>query len=78
MASTSDLEDVHIKWMKAAMDMVGIQGTQAMEPTLMEPWNQAEEALGAQEVPVGCVFVRDDKIIASARNRTNQLRNVNI
>ncbi|KAI0722033.1 tRNA specific adenosine deaminase [Cerioporus squamosus] len=49
-------EDVHMKWMKAAMDM-------------------AEEALAAQEVPVGCVFVRDDKIIARARNRTNQLRN---
>jgi tRNA-specific adenosine deaminase 2 len=27
-------------------------------------------------VPVGCVFVRDGKIIASARNRTNELRNV--
>ncbi|KAI0329965.1 cytidine deaminase-like protein [Cubamyces sp. BRFM 1775] len=49
-------EDVHMKWMKCAMDM-------------------AEEALAAQEVPVGCVFVRDDKIIARARNRTNQLRN---
>jgi tRNA(Arg) A34 adenosine deaminase TadA len=38
--------------------------------------NQAEEALAAGEVPVGCVFVRDRKIIAKARNRTNQLRNV--
>ncbi|KAI0773711.1 tRNA specific adenosine deaminase [Fomes fomentarius] len=53
--STSE-EDVHLKWMQAAMDM-------------------AEEALAAQEVPVGCVFVRDDRIIARARNRTNQLRN---
>ncbi|CAL1714426.1 unnamed protein product [Somion occarium] len=35
----------------------------------------AEEALAAQEVPVGCVFVRDDKAIAKARNRTNELRN---
>ncbi|KAI0662870.1 cytidine deaminase-like protein [Cubamyces menziesii] len=49
-------EDVHLKWMKCAMEM-------------------AEEALAAQEVPVGCVFVRDNKIIARARNRTNQLRN---
>jgi tRNA-specific adenosine deaminase 2 len=30
----------------------------------------------AREVPVGCVFVRDGKIIARARNRTNELRNV--
>ena len=37
---------------------------------------QAEEALAAGEVPVGCIFVRDGKIIAKARNRTNELRNV--
>ncbi|KAI0829285.1 cytidine deaminase-like protein [Trametes gibbosa] len=37
--------------------------------------DMAEEALAAQEVPVGCVFVRNNKIIARARNRTNQLRN---
>jgi len=35
----------------------------------------AEEALSAREVPVGCVFVHEDKIIARARNRTNELRN---
>ncbi|KAF9476471.1 tRNA specific adenosine deaminase [Pholiota conissans] len=37
--------------------------------------DMAEEALGAGEVPVGCVFVRDGRIIAQARNRTNELRN---
>ena len=37
---------------------------------------QAEEALAASEVPVGCVFVRGGKAIARARNRTNELRNV--
>jgi len=37
--------------------------------------NMAEEALAATEVPVGCVFVRDGRIIARARNRTNELRN---
>ncbi|KAH9853402.1 cytidine deaminase-like protein [Lenzites betulinus] len=37
--------------------------------------DMAEEALAAQEVPVGCVFVRNNTIIARARNRTNQLRN---
>ncbi|KAK2462289.1 hypothetical protein APHAL10511_005595 [Amanita phalloides] len=35
----------------------------------------AEEALAANEVPVGCVFVRHDTIIAKARNRTNELHN---
>ncbi|OBZ71843.1 tRNA-specific adenosine deaminase 2 [Grifola frondosa] len=35
----------------------------------------AEEALVAKEVPVGCIFVRDGRIIARARNRTNELRN---
>ncbi|KDQ65081.1 hypothetical protein JAAARDRAFT_118502 [Jaapia argillacea MUCL 33604] len=35
----------------------------------------AEEAFAAREVPVGCIFVRGGKIIAKARNRTNELRN---
>ncbi|KIY69315.1 tRNA specific adenosine deaminase [Cylindrobasidium torrendii FP15055 ss-10] len=37
--------------------------------------DMAEEALAASEVPVGCVFVREGKVIARARNRTNELRN---
>ena len=37
---------------------------------------QAEEALAASEMPVGCVFARGGKAIARARNRTNELRNV--
>ncbi|KAF8966431.1 cytidine deaminase-like protein [Flammula alnicola] len=40
-----------------------------------EAMTMAEEALAAGEVPVGCVFVRGGKIIAKARNRTNELRN---
>ncbi|TFK43091.1 cytidine deaminase-like protein [Crucibulum laeve] len=40
-----------------------------------EAMTMAEEALTAGEVPVGCVFVREGKIIAKARNRTNELRN---
>lgn len=39
----------------------------------------AEEALIAQEVPIGCVFVADNqRVIARARNRTNEKRNVSI
>jgi tRNA(Arg) A34 adenosine deaminase TadA len=40
------------------------------------PSYQAEEALQAAEVPVGCVFVRNGEAIAKARNRTNEWRNV--
>lgn len=36
----------------------------------------AEEAFEALEVPVGSVFVRDGRIIAKGRNRTNELMNV--
>ncbi|KAH7926039.1 cytidine deaminase-like protein [Leucogyrophana mollusca] len=42
---------------------------------MQEAMSMAEEALAASEVPVGCVFVRNDRIIAKARNRTNELRN---
>jgi tRNA-specific adenosine deaminase 2 len=39
---------------------------------------QAEEALAADEVPVGCIFVKDDQAIARARNRTNEWRNATL
>lgn len=42
---------------------------------MQEALLMAQEALKAGEVPVGCVFVRGDSIIARARNRTNELRN---
>jgi len=35
----------------------------------------ANEALEAGEVPVGCVFVYDSKIVARGRNRVNETRN---
>jgi hypothetical protein len=38
----------------------------------------AEQALAAEEVPVGCVFVKDGQAIARARNRTNEWRNVSV
>ena len=66
-------DDIHLRWMREAMRMV------RTNPILGSPCNltitQAEEAMAAKEVPVGCVFVRDNKIIAKARNRTNELRN---
>lgn len=42
---------------------------------MREAMTMAEEALAHSEVPVGCVFVRKNSIIARARNRTNELRN---
>nr|GAT46172.1 tRNA specific adenosine deaminase [Mycena chlorophos] len=42
---------------------------------MAEALAMAEQAFAAGEVPVGCVFVRDGRIIARARNRTNELRN---
>ncbi|CAD6588447.1 MAG: diacylglycerol O-acyltransferase 1 [Tremellales sp. Tagirdzhanova-0007] len=38
----------------------------------------AEEALASDEVPVGCVFVRQGRAIARARNRTNEWRNATL
>ncbi|KAI3926187.1 hypothetical protein MKW98_028323 [Papaver atlanticum] len=36
---------------------------------------QAKLALNSLEVPVGCVIVEDEKVIASGRNGTNETRN---
>ena len=67
-------DDVHLRWMREAMRMVRTNTLARVHCQLRA--NQAEEAMAAKEVPVGCVFVRDNKIIAKARNRTNELRNV--
>nr|XP_019009959.1 tRNA-specific adenosine deaminase 2 [Kwoniella pini CBS 10737]OCF48740.1 tRNA-specific adenosine deaminase 2 [Kwoniella pini CBS 10737] len=45
---------------------------------MREALNMAEEALANDEVPVGCVFVKDGKAIARARNRTNEWRNATL
>jgi len=37
---------------------------------------EAEGALARWEVPVGCVVVRDGRLVARGSNRTNELRNV--
>ncbi|CAG8561369.1 3482_t:CDS:2 [Funneliformis mosseae] len=42
---------------------------------MREALNLAQEAYDNHEVPVGCVFVLDDKIIGSGRNRTNETLN---
>ena len=65
--------DEHLAWMLQAMEMVCAH---ILHRNNTGAHMQAEEALAASEVPVGCVFVRDGKAIAKARNRTNELRNV--
>ena len=35
----------------------------------------ARQALKAKEVPIGCVFVKEGKIVAEGRNETNQYKN---
>ncbi|XP_041969148.1 tRNA-specific adenosine deaminase 2 [Aricia agestis] len=35
----------------------------------------AREALAAQEVPVGCVFTFEEKVVAESRNTVNESRN---
>ena len=67
-------DDIHLRWMREAMDMVRTYPIIGSGSELRI--TQAEEAMAAKEVPVGCVFVRDNKITARARNRTNELRNV--
>lgn len=74
IALTTTADEVHLLWMREAMHMVRTHH-RASSPTDLRV-AQAEEAMAAKEVPVGCVFVREDKIIAKARNRTNELRNV--
>ena len=51
------------------------KGALAMDEMWMrEALAQAREALEAGETPVGCVVVREGKIIARARNRREELR----
>ena len=71
---TVTADDTHLRWMREAMHMVRARPSVSYPNGLR--MTQAEEAMTSKEVPVGCVFVRDDKIIARARNRTNELRNV--
>lgn len=72
---TVEGDDVHLRWMREAMRMVRTTNPILGGSRCNLIITQAEEAIAAKEVPVGCVFVRDNKIIAKARNRTNELRN---
>ena len=69
---TSMFEHAHLCWMDLAIEMVDIHSSNNIPLTNLD----RQEALQLQEVPVGCVFVRDGAVVAKARNRTNELRNV--
>jgi len=51
-----------------------------MDPARCELWmgialGLAEKALAAREVPVGCIFIRNDQIVAEGKNTVNQTKN---
>lgn len=47
-----------------------------MEPSFMEEaLALAQECVADEETPIGCVIVRDGKVIARGRNRRNTLKN---
>jgi hypothetical protein len=46
------------------------------EGFMSEAIRQAQRALDNGEVPVGCIFVSDGKVIGEGYNRTNELKNV--
>lgn len=39
---------------------------------------KAEDGLKAREVPVGCVMIYKNHVVASSRNTTNETKSVNI
>ncbi|KAI3850851.1 hypothetical protein MKW92_015399 [Papaver armeniacum] len=57
------------------MDLVEGENSLATLAFMELAIEQAKVALNSLEVPVGCVIVEDDKVIASGRNRTNETRN---
>ncbi|KAJ1665052.1 tRNA(adenine34) deaminase [Coemansia sp. RSA 1646] len=42
---------------------------------MKEALKMAEEAYTVSEVPVGCVFVHDDRVVGRGRNETNVMKN---
>ncbi|KAJ8751014.1 hypothetical protein K2173_016195 [Erythroxylum novogranatense] len=57
------------------MDSLGAGGCSETFRYMELAMEQAKHALECLEVPVGCVVVRDGKVIASGRNRTTETRN---
>lgn len=49
--------------------------TDSSEHFLDLAFTHAKEALENQEVPVGCIFVHEGKIVASGRNTVNETKN---
>ncbi|XP_048753095.1 tRNA-specific adenosine deaminase 2-like [Ostrea edulis] len=47
----------------------------AQQNWMVKSFNFAEEALEAGEVPVGCIMVYNDEIIAVGRNEVNETKN---
>lgn len=67
------VNSVHHGYMREALNMV--HHCLRERYTIFTP-AQAEQALLSNETPVGCVFVRDGKVIGRGMNDTNRSLNV--
>ncbi|KAK9735452.1 hypothetical protein RND81_04G206100 [Saponaria officinalis] len=52
-----------------------LEGSRDCHTFMKRAIEEAKTALERLEVPVGCVIVKDGKVIASGSNRTNETRN---
>ena len=67
------VNSVHHGYMREALNIV--RHCHREKYTIFTP-AQAEQALLSNETPVGCVFVRDGKVIGRGMNDTNRSLNV--
>lgn len=54
---------------------ISMETSKAADDFMQEAFEQAREALENSEVPVGCVFVYDNEVVARGRNTVNATKN---
>lgn len=70
--------DRNLRILSRRNEMTGIpdpdfdRAFERMDEYMKLAFEAAFEALNTEEVPVGCVFVYNDEVIASGRNRVNE------
>lgn len=81
MIPVADQAPEDLAFMDLACELVSLtEWPHAVRPLVLNvcALNQAEEALQAKEIPVGCVLVHNGKVVAVGRNRTNEGRNATL
>eukprot|EP01104_Vermistella_antarctica_P019877 TRINITY_DN8109_c0_g1_i1.p1 TRINITY_DN8109_c0_g1~~TRINITY_DN8109_c0_g1_i1.p1 ORF type:complete len:207 (-),score=21.18 TRINITY_DN8109_c0_g1_i1:48-668(-) len=68
-------KDTWMVYSRTAMEDGHVYTHEEKVKFMTEAMNQAELALEVSEVPVGCVFVLDGRIIARGHNETNATKN---